>query len=140
MAGRDVEQALAKVPLFDMCSKREIGSLAKAAKLVTFSDGRVMAREGEKGTGLCLLLDGTANVTIGGARKTSLGPGDFFGEVSLLDGAPRASSVVATSPVRAAVVSEQAFHKLIKKEPSIGVKALRVMAQRLRVGTKAASF
>ena len=140
MAGRDVEKLIAKVPLFSLCTKREIESVAKAVKLIRFKEGHVIAREGEKGTGLYLVLEGTVDVTIGGARKTSLEPGDYFGEVSLLDGAPRASSVVATSLVRAGVLSEHAFHGLIKKESSIGVKTLREMAQRLREGTKAVSF
>lgn len=140
MAGRDVEELLAKVPLFSLCTKREIDTIASAVKLIRFKEGHVIAHEGEKGTGLYLLVEGTVDVTIGGTRKKKLGPGDYFGEVSLLDGAPRASSVAATSLVRAGVLSEHAFHGLIKKEPSIGVKTLREMAQRLREGTKAASF
>ena len=79
MAQHDVMGELAKVPIFSGCSKRELQLIARAAKEVNHKQDTVIAREGERGIGLFLILEGECNVTIGGRTKAKLGPGDFFG-------------------------------------------------------------
>jgi CRP-like cAMP-binding protein len=88
VAAPSVANNLANVPIFAGCSKRELGIIARASKEVSHKEGTVIAREGERGIGLFLILDGQCKVTIGGKTKARLGPGDFFGEVALLDGVP----------------------------------------------------
>ena len=95
MAAPSVANNLANVPIFSGCSKRELGIIARASKEVSHKEGTVIAREGERGIGLFLILDGQCKVTIGGKTKARLGAGDFFGEVALLDGGPRTATVTA---------------------------------------------
>jgi CRP/FNR family cyclic AMP-dependent transcriptional regulator len=130
-----VSAQLAKVPLFSDCSKRELQLISRAAKEVRRKSGTVLAKEGDAGVGLFLILDGTAEVTIGGRRRTTLGPGDFFGEVALLDGGPRTATVTATSDITLLVLSEWVFRGLLHQHPSIAMKTLSTLAGRLRLAS-----
>jgi CRP/FNR family cyclic AMP-dependent transcriptional regulator len=123
---------LAMVPLFSGCSKRELAIIARAAKEVTHKAGTVIAREGELGIGLFLILEGTCRVTIGGREKALLGPGDFFGEIALIDGGPRTATVTAVTDVRLLGITEWVFRGLIKDHPSIAIHTLAAVAGRLR--------
>ena len=139
MATRSVVAELAKVPLFQGCSKRELDVVARAVKPLQHPEGTVIAREGDPGIGLFVIADGTAEVTIGGKRKSKLGPGDFFGEIALLDGGPRMATVTATSDVMLYGLTEWSFRGLMQEHPSIAVKTLIAMAGRLRNATKNAT-
>ena len=132
MAQHDVSAKLAKVQIFSGCSKREIAIIARAAKEVSHRGGTVIAREGERGIGLFLILDGKCSVTIGGKAKAMLGPGDFFGEVALLDGGPRTATVTAMTPVRLVGITGWVFRGLLMEHPSIALKTLEAVAGRLR--------
>src|SRR3989442_12178393 len=89
-----------KVPLCCGCTKRELDAIAKAVKEVRHRPGHVIAREGDTGIGFFLITDGGADVSVGGKTKAKLGPGDFFGEFSLLDRGPRTATVTAENPIR----------------------------------------
>jgi CRP-like cAMP-binding protein len=130
-----ISAQLAKVPLFSDCSKRELQLISRAAKEVHRKAGTVLAKEGDAGVGLFLILEGTAEVTIGGRRRTTLGPGDFFGEVALLDGGPRTATVTATSDMSLLVLSEWVFRGLLHQHPSIAMKTLSTLAGRLRLAS-----
>jgi len=132
VAQHDVSAKLAKVPIFSGCSKREIAIINRAAKEVSHRGGTVIAREGERGIGLFLILEGTCSVTIGGKPKAMLGPGDFFGEVALLDGGPRTATVTAMTPVRLVGITGWVFRGLLMEHPSIALKTLEAVAGRLR--------
>lgn len=132
MAQDDVAARLAKVPIFSECTKRELSIIARAAKAVSHREGTVIAREGERGIGLFLILDGQCNVSIGGRTKARLGPGDFFGEVALLDGGPRTATVTAITPVRLVGITGWVFRGLLMEHPSIALKTLEAVAGRLR--------
>jgi CRP/FNR family cyclic AMP-dependent transcriptional regulator len=136
VAQDEIVAELAGVPLFSACSKRELALIARAAKEVSHKAGKVIAREGERGIGLFLILEGKASVTIGGKSKANLGPGDFFGEIALLDGGPRTATVTATTDVRLAGITEWVFHGLLREHPSIALKTLESMAGRLRSASK----
>jgi CRP/FNR family transcriptional regulator, cyclic AMP receptor protein len=127
-----VTDKLSAVPLFAGCSKRELGLIAKAAKHVHHDEGTVLAREGDRGVGLFLILDGEAKVTIGGKQKATLGPGDFFGEIALLDGGARTATVTSTTPVELLGLTEWVFRGLLVEHPSIALKTLESLAGRLR--------
>lgn len=108
-------------------------------KDIDHASGVVIAREGEPGVGLFVIVDGTAEVSIGGKKKAALGPGDFFGEIALLDGGPRTATVTATSDIKMLGLTEWVFRGLMQEHPTIAVRTLQQMAARLRNATKAAN-
>ena len=130
---------LSNVPLFSGCSAKELNLIARAVKEVSHREGKVIAREGEPGIGLFVIVEGTAKVTIGGQLKTKLGPGDFFGEIALLDGGPRTATVTATSDIKLIGLTEWVFRGLLQEHPSIAMKTLQGLASRLRNASKSAT-
>ncbi len=132
MDTRGAVDQLAKVPMFSGCTKRELQAIVRAAKGVSHPEGHVIAREGDRGIGFFLITEGKVKVTIGGKPRGSLGPGDFFGEVSLLDRGPRTATVTATTPVKLMGITFWVFRGLLEQHPSIAMKVLEVVAQRLR--------
>ena len=136
MAEPDIAASLAAVPIFSGCSKRELAIIARASKVVVHKQGTVIAREGERGIGLFLILEGQCLVTIGGKTKAKLGPGDFFGEVALLDGGPRTATVTAASAVKLVGITGWVFRGLLMEHPSIALKTLEAVAGRLRSVSK----
>lgn len=136
MAQPSIANSLAKVPIFSECSKRELAIIARASKVVVHKEGTVIAREGERGVGLFLILEGQCVVTIGGKTKAKLGPGDFFGEVALLDGGPRTATVTALSPLKLVGITGWVFRGLLMEHPSIALKTLEAVAGRLRSVSK----
>jgi CRP/FNR family cyclic AMP-dependent transcriptional regulator len=136
---RDVVGRLAKVPLFSGCSKRDLQTIARVVKDIDHAAGTVIAREGEPGIGLFVIVEGQADVTIGGKKKTTLAPGDFFGEIALLDGGPRTATVSAVTDVKLLGLTEWVFRGLMQEHPSIAIKTLQQMASRLRAATDAAT-
>ncbi|MEX2405807.1 MAG: cyclic nucleotide-binding domain-containing protein [Actinomycetota bacterium] len=136
MAQQDATSRLAQVPIFSECTKRELTIIGRAAKEVSHREGTVIAREGERGVGLFLILEGQCKVSIGGKTKAKLGPGDFFGEVALLDGGPRTATVTALTPVRLVGITGWVFRGLLMEHPTIALKTLEAVAGRLRAVTK----
>ena len=136
MAQQDATSRLAKVPIFSECTKRELTIIGRAAKEVSHREGTVIAREGERGVGLFLILEGQCKVTIGGKTKAKLGPGDFFGEVALLDGGPRTATVTALTPLRLVGITGWVFRGLLMEHPTIALKTLEAVAGRLRAVSK----
>ncbi len=136
---KDIVSRLANVPLFSDCSQRDLQTIARVVREIPHPAGTVIAREGEPGVGLFILLDGTAEVSIGGRKKATLGPGEFFGEIALLDGGPRTATVMAKTDVQLLGLTEWVFRGLMSEHPTIALKTLQQMAGRLRVATKAAT-
>lgn len=136
MAKQDPVKLLASVPIFEELSTKELKSIANAAKEVTHRQGHVLAREGESGVGFFLILDGDVSVAVGGRPMRKMGPGDFFGEISLLDGGPRTATCTAQTDVTTIGVTPWTFKRLIEQNPSIASKMLKVMATRLRSSAK----
>ena len=99
----------------------------------------MIAREGEPGIGLFVIMKGSASVTIGGSKKGTLSEGEFFGEIALLDGGPRTATVTAETDIELLGLTEWVFRGLVQQHPSIAVKTLQAMAARLRSATKAAT-
>jgi CRP/FNR family cyclic AMP-dependent transcriptional regulator len=132
VAQNDIASKLAAVPMFSGCTRKELAIIARAAKEVSHREGTVIAREGERGIGLFLILDGQCSVSIGGKEKSKLGPGSFFGEIALLDGGPRTATVSAVTDVRLLGLTEWVFRGLLAEHPSIALKTLESIAGRLR--------
>lgn len=139
MGTKEVVSLLAKVPLFSDCSQRELLAIARGVKDVRHAAGTVIAREGDPGIGLFVIVSGEAEVSIGGKKKATLGPGEYFGEVALLDGGPRTATVTASTDLQLLGLTEWAFRGLMQEHPSIALKTLQQMAGRLRIATKAAT-
>jgi CRP-like cAMP-binding protein len=132
VANKEAVELLSKVPLFSELSKKELESFASAAKEVRHREGAVLAKEGDSGLGFFLIIDGTATVSVGGKPRATMGPGDFFGEISLLEGGPRTATVTAATPIRVIGLTQWVFRRMVEQNPSVAMKMLKVMASRLR--------
>jgi CRP-like cAMP-binding protein len=123
---------LAKVPLFAGLPRRHLERIAQLCTRADVAAGTVLCREGSPGHEFFVVVDGTATVTVGGATVNSLGPGDFFGEMALLDAGPRMATVTADSALVALVLSSAEFSSLLREEPQVAVNLLPVVGARIR--------
>ena len=119
------------VPLFAECSKKELSEVAGIADEIDLREGKELTKQGGVGREFFILVEGTAEVRKGTRRVNMLGPGDFFGEISLIRHTPRTATVVATSPVRTLVITERSFRALLEHQPGIQTKVLSALAARL---------
>ena len=124
-------QSLREAPLFEGLSKKELTELARRSEDMELDAGTVLCREGDIGQEFFVIVEGTADVKKGSRRVNRLGPGDFFGEISLIRHTPRTATVVATSPVRTLVITERSFQGLLKHQPGIQNKVMSALAARL---------
>jgi len=120
-----------RAPLFWNCSKRELQEIAQIADEIDLGKGKEMTRQGERGREFFVLLEGDAEVRKDGRTINELGPGDFFGEIALVSDTPRTATVTATSPVRALVITDRSFRRLMKDQPGIQGKVLAALAARV---------
>ena len=125
-------EQLAAVDLFGSLRKKDRRVLAKRMKTVEFADGQDIVEEGNISVGFHLILDGSAVVETSARRRNRLGPGDYFGEISLVDGEPRSATVRATSPLRTASMSSWEFHSLLRENPELVSGLLKGLCARLR--------
>lgn len=130
--GRRGIDVLSNVPLFSGLARRHLRQLAERADLVEFGERETIVERGQPGGAFYVLLEGEARVIRGGRTIDRLEPGEFFGEISLLDGGPRTASVVAATPVTAVRIFKKTFDKVVAEEPEVAAKILEVVARRLR--------
>ena len=128
----EVVRHFQSVPLFAQVSKRGIRSVIQAATEMDVAAGKDLVRQGERGRHLFVILWGTATVVRDGRRVAELGPGDFFGELAFLDGAPRTATVTAVSDMRVMVLGPREMDVIVEREPAIARRLLAAMAQRVR--------
>jgi CRP-like cAMP-binding protein len=133
VADQRVER-LRKVPLFGTCSDKELQFIASRVEDVDIENDRVLCRKGESGGDFFVILEGKAEVDTGNAKKT-LGPGDFFGEIALIDDGPRTATVRSVTPMRSLVLSHDQFRDVLRQNADITVKVLRAVTERLRNAT-----
>jgi CRP/FNR family transcriptional regulator, cyclic AMP receptor protein len=124
-------ELIRKVPLFAQCSKRELEQIASIADEIDLTEGKQLMREGAPGREFFVILEGTADVSQQDALVNTLGSGDFFGEIALIHQGPRTATVTTTSPVRALVVTERSFRRLVEESPEIERKVLEAAVERL---------
>ena len=129
---------LKRVPLFASCSKQELDALALVADEIDLREGSTLTREGQPGREFFVLIEGTVEVTRDGEEIARLGAGDWFGEIALLTKASRTATVTAASPVRVLVVTDRAFRQVLETTPSIAVKMLERLGERLAHDAEAA--
>ena len=133
---RDWAEVLGALPLFSRLRKRQLRGIAKLAKVLDYSPGEVIVQAGEPGDSFYLVLEGRARVL---GRSRTLRPGDFFGEMALIDGGPRSATVTAADAVRLMRLPRSAFLKALKQDPQIGLAIMQVLAERVRRLERAAS-
>jgi CRP/FNR family transcriptional regulator, cyclic AMP receptor protein len=122
---------LGQVPMFAACSDAQIEEVRRLAEFRPLDPGSVIVREGETGEEFFILGSGEASVIRGGAELARLGPGDFFGELSLFDPAPRNATVTAASGVTVLALGRDAFRALLNDLPGFRESVLSGMARRL---------
>ncbi len=132
MATNHYVEHLAALPLFSTCSKRELQRIARAGDEVQVGEGKVLVDQGEMGREAFVILSGTAAVRRNGRKIASLGAGDPFGELSLLDRGPRTAAVVATSDLTVFVLSARGFNAVLDESPGLSRKLLAALASRVR--------
>ncbi|MFZ4519559.1 MAG: cyclic nucleotide-binding domain-containing protein [Microthrixaceae bacterium] len=134
--GSALEQ-LAAVPLLSGCSRADLRQIERASDQVDVEAGRVLCTEGELGREAFVLLSGAAEVRRRGEVVAQLGPGDWVGELALLDGGPRTATVTTTEPSNLLVLTRGAFNGVLDEVPTLAHKLLVTLARRLRAAEDA---
>ena len=124
---------LAGVPLFSSCTPEEIEAIAQSAQEESFDAGQIIVTQGMPGQAFYLVTSGRVEIVRDGRSLGAFGVGDFFGEMSLLDNAPRSATIRAIEPTTCIMLSSWDFKSLLEKNPSIAVRLLEVLSRRLRV-------
>jgi CRP-like cAMP-binding protein len=126
-------EALAQVPLFAPLSSRHLKRLAGVTEEHKYMEGAPVVREGEIGDTFYVILEGEAKVVNKAGRVLArLVPGEFFGEISLLDGGPRTATVVGVTPLLMLGLPRKAFQDVLSAEPAVAIKVLQHVAAMLR--------
>ena len=129
--------ALKHVSVFAQCSHKELDWIGSRMDEVEIGAGQQLTTEGSPGHSFYVLLDGEAEVTIGGEVRATLHPGAFFGEISMLDRGPATATVVTKTPVKMLVMSHEQFRDAIKSNDEVLHGVMVAMAQRLRDNVQA---
>jgi CRP/FNR family cyclic AMP-dependent transcriptional regulator len=124
------EKSLRSVPLFDSLSKGDRKTIAQHADEVDAPEGTELVRQGDFAYEFFVIEDGSADVVRDGERVAELGPGDFLGEMGIVDRSVRNATVVATSPIRAIVIDEQAFRSMRALNPSVADRITAAVEER----------
>jgi CRP-like cAMP-binding protein len=127
---------LEKNPLWAGLDRKDLKAIVKVATERKFETGDIVLGKGEGGVGFYLIKDGSVEIKTDGNILAKLGPGQFFGEMAILDNQPRSAEVVAAKPSRCLIVSEWSFKALISENPKIALNMLQEFARRLREANK----
>jgi len=125
-------EMLERVELFAGLEPAAREAVAGRLSEADFEPGDLLVREGDAGTGLFVIVDGTADVIRDGRTIATLGPGDFVGELSVLDRRPRLANVIARTPIRSLALASWDLESLIRHDPAIALSLLRGLTGRLR--------
>jgi CRP/FNR family transcriptional regulator, cyclic AMP receptor protein len=123
---------LEEVGLLAGCSRRQLRAIARISEVIEVPAATVLARAGAPGEEFFLILDGSARVEVSPRKRSRLEPGQYFGEMSLLDGGPRSASVTAETPLRLLVIKRRDFTTLLKAAPELTQSLLTTLSQRVR--------
>ena len=131
---------LASIPLFAHLKKKDLQQVARATTEIQSPAGEVLVEEGSAGHELFIILEGTAEVRRNGRRVTTLGPGDYFGELAILDRGERSATVSATTDMTVMVLSQRDFAGLLGTIPGMSHQLLSSLAGRVRAADTRALF
>jgi CRP/FNR family cyclic AMP-dependent transcriptional regulator len=132
MSKKQKADLLRRVELFEGVSTRALNLIADAAVDIEVPAGKHIVRQGQIGTGFYLVSSGKVRVIRGSETLATLGPGEFFGELSVLDQAPRMAHVIAEEPTVCLALASWDFVRILEQNPKAALSVLRVMAKRLR--------
>jgi CRP/FNR family transcriptional regulator, cyclic AMP receptor protein len=135
-ADPEIVQALGKTDLFAGLNKKHLTSIASQARLVHHHPGKDITEQGGGAAGFHLIKDGTASVRVSGHDRPSLGPGDYFGEISMIDGQPRSATVHAETDMTTISIPSWSFHPILEEEPEVAKVLLKVLCARLRAAER----
>jgi CRP-like cAMP-binding protein len=124
-------EVIKRVPLFSGLSKRELEAVAAIADEVDLREGKELTTQGRSAREFFVLLEGSADVSKDGRRINQLSDGDFFGEIALISHSPRTATVTTTTPVRALVITDRSFRRILEGSQEIQLKVLEALAERL---------
>jgi len=126
------EEVLAQVPLFSMLPKKQLAHLASEARDRTFPAGTVITDEDRSGTSFGVIMDGRATVSVHGRPARTLRPGDYFGEMALIDHSHRSAKITAETELRCLLFVSWVFRPFAMQHPDTAWALLEMMVQRVR--------
>ena len=132
MAQDSKMERLRQVPLLEDCTSRQLREIARIARVFEAPAGTVLTRVGEPGDEFFMILDGAAGVEVPTGRRSELRPGDFFGEMSLIDEGPRSATVTAETGIRLLAITRRHFTTLLREAPGLTLKILATLSRRVR--------
>lgn len=130
MARNDYLTHLASVPLFASCSKKELEEISRLAVETSFAPGKQFIRQGDFGHELVIIIEGTASVIRDGRKVATVGPGDFVGEMAVLQSQKRNASIVADTELHVLVIDQRVLDTLLDDIPGMARRLLKVVALR----------
>jgi CRP/FNR family transcriptional regulator, cyclic AMP receptor protein len=129
---RELAEVLGEVSLFSKCSRGELKTVARHVETVRLDPGVELTRQGDEGDAFYVILDGSCRVDVDGEPVSELGPGDYLGELALLDGEPRSATVVAGDDLEVAVLGVRMFRTLLREFPDLATQLLAGLAGAVR--------
>jgi CRP/FNR family cyclic AMP-dependent transcriptional regulator len=135
MAGVPVD-ALARVPLFGELDRRDLEKVARLFKKRRFTQGETVVREGSGGAAFFMIESGEATVSVGGNERTTLTPGDYFGEIALIDEGARSATITASTDLDCYGLTYWDFCPLVQENGVIGWQLLQSMVKKLRAAER----
>lgn len=125
-------EAIRKVPLFLALEERDLEQLARQMHERRFREGAEVTTEGATGAGFFVITEGNADVTVGGEHRATLGPGDHFGEIALIDDGVRSASIVAATDLLCYGLTPWEFRPFVEEHPEVAWALLQTLARRTR--------
>jgi CRP-like cAMP-binding protein len=123
---------IARVPLFAGLEKRELQHIANSFKERRFQAGSTLASEGQSGAGFFIITEGRAKVSVGGDEHGSIGPGDYFGEIALIDDGPRSATITAETDMTTYGLTPWEFRPIVESDGTVAWRLLQALAAKLR--------
>lgn len=131
-ADPEIVEALGATDLLAGLSRKALTSLASQARIVHHQQGKDITEQGGGAAGFHLIKEGTASVHVGGKDRPDIGPGSYFGEISMIDGQPRSATVHAETELTTISIPSWSFHPVLEEEPEVAKALLKVLCARLR--------
>jgi CRP/FNR family cyclic AMP-dependent transcriptional regulator len=131
-----IVEMLQRTPLWSGLTEKELKVIARSFKELKYNSGDIIVRKGESGVSFYLIAEGTVEVRSDGRVLSKLGPGQFFGEMAILDGRPRSADVVALEPSRCLALTSWSFKSIVSNNPKMALKLLQESVRRLRMNTQ----
>ena len=130
------QELIQQVPLFSNLDKKDLQGLASSMKERIFEQGDTIATEGQSGVGFFIIDEGEATISVKGEERATLGHGDYFGEVALIDDGERTATITAKTPLKCYGITSWEFKPLVEQNASLAWKMLQTMAKMLRASEK----